>query len=256
MTALANGRELCASSPAAAIRVGQLEEVLTNRFREQYEVFQDKSLDEEVDSDDLNYLNRVFRGKAMAPRVFFSFHHEDVKSFRANVVRNHGVTKETGDAGFFDASIWEDSKKHSDAAVKRLINATLENTSVTCALIGTDTWNRRWVRYEILKSCDRGNLLLGVDINGVPDKYKRTFPQGRNPFQYLGFAVSSDGNTLTYYEHNGVDWAVYQDLPTKPPNFAMKYWGRGYKLADWVPVFDWATGDGYNSFPAWVDSAK
>jgi hypothetical protein len=41
----------------------------------------------------------------VARQVFFSFHYEDVKTFRANVVRNHDVTKESGEAGFFDASL-------------------------------------------------------------------------------------------------------------------------------------------------------
>jgi hypothetical protein len=35
-----------------------------------------------------------------APRVFFSFDYEDVETFRANVVRKHGLTKETGESGF------------------------------------------------------------------------------------------------------------------------------------------------------------
>src|SRR6266446_9625031 len=118
----------------------------------------------------------------MARRVFFSFHYDDVKTFRANVVRNHGIVKkDTEEVGFFDASIWEDAKRHGDAAVKRLINSNVENTSVTCALIGTETWQRRWVRYEILKSYDRGNKLLGVHINGVKDKYQQTYAQGRDP---------------------------------------------------------------------------
>jgi len=110
----------------------------------------------------------------MAKRVFFSFHYEDVKTFRANVVRNHAVTKQSGqDAGFFDASIWEDAKRHGDLSVKRLINSNLEGTSVTCALIGTDTWQRRWVKYEILKSYDRGNNLFGVHINSINIDFHR-----------------------------------------------------------------------------------
>ena len=44
----------------------------------------------------------------MAKRVFFSFHYQDVIDFRANVVRQHWVTKpDREDAGFFDASVWE-----------------------------------------------------------------------------------------------------------------------------------------------------
>ncbi|MBK7818307.1 MAG: TIR domain-containing protein [Sphingobacteriaceae bacterium] len=119
---------------------------------------------------------------------------------RVNVVRNHHITKDAGEAGFFDASIWEDAKKHGDDSIKRLINTNLNNTSVTCALIGTNTWSRRWVRYEILKSYDRGNTLFGVHIK-----------QWRN---------------------------------------------RGYNFSNWVPIYNWCTGDGYNNFATWVDSAK
>lgn len=194
----------------------------------------------------------------MAKRVFFSFHYEDVKTFRANVVRKHDLTKESRvDAGFFDASIWEDAKKSGELALKRLINTNLENTSITCALIGTETWRRRWVRYEILKSYDRGNKLLGVHINGVKDKNQQTFPIGRNVFDYLGFVINHDGTTQTYYEHDGNDWKVYTDLaPKKLYNMDKKFWNRGYKLSNWVNVYDWASGDGYNNFPTWLDNAK
>lgn len=54
--------------------------------------------------------------------VFFSFHYQDVIDFRANVVRNHSVTKDHN-GGFFDASIWESAKKTGDLALKRLINS-------------------------------------------------------------------------------------------------------------------------------------
>ena len=46
----------------------------------------------------------------MAKRVFFSFHYQDVIDFRANVVRQHKLTKDDS-AGYFDASIWEKAKK-------------------------------------------------------------------------------------------------------------------------------------------------
>ena len=58
----------------------------------------------------------------MAKRVYFAFHYQDVCDFRAaNVVRNHWMTKPHREAaGFFDASLWEDAKKHGDIAIKRL----------------------------------------------------------------------------------------------------------------------------------------
>ena len=36
----------------------------------------------------------------MARRCFFSFHYQDVIDFRANVVRNHNITKDDN-GGFF-----------------------------------------------------------------------------------------------------------------------------------------------------------
>ena len=83
----------------------------------------------------------------MAKRVFFSFHYDDVISFRANVVRNHWVTKDDREAsGFFDASIWEEAERHGAESIKALIEEGLENTSVTVPLIGTETSHRKWVR--------------------------------------------------------------------------------------------------------------
>src|SRR5512139_3197804 len=98
----------------------------------------------------------------MARRVYFGFHYQDVIDFRANVVRNHWLTKPDREAaGFFDASLWESAKKASPLAVKRLINGGLDRTTVTCVLIGSYTYSRPWVRYEILKSFKKGNNIIG-----------------------------------------------------------------------------------------------
>jgi MTH538 TIR-like domain (DUF1863) len=192
----------------------------------------------------------------MARRVFFSFHYDDVKTFRANVVRKHDMLKTREEAGFFDASIWEDAKRHGDASVKRLINNSLQNTSVTCVLIGTETWRRRWVRYEILKSYERGNKIFGVRINSVRDKDKKTLKAGRNPFSYLGFTISKSGFTRTFYEREGPEWEVYQDLPkTTGLEYAAKWCDRGYTLSKWVPISDWMADDGYENFADWVENA-
>ena len=149
----------------------------------------------------------------MAKRVFFCFHYEDVVSFRANVVRNHWVTKEDrDDAGFFDASLWEETKKSGRSALKQLVDIGLQNTSVTCVLIGSQTYIRPWVRYEILKSMKEGNRVFGVHINGIPDKNKKTKQSGPNPFDYLGIKYSKDGNYLTMYEWKNGSWLTYKEI--------------------------------------------
>jgi len=103
----------------------------------------------------------------MPRKVFFSFHYDDVT--RVNVVRNSDqITRRyTKAARFHDKSLWEKVKKQGPLAIKRMINGGLDGSSVTCVLIGSQTWQRPWVRYEIIKSIARGNGILGVRIHDV-----------------------------------------------------------------------------------------
>lgn len=192
----------------------------------------------------------------MAKRVFFSFHYEDVITFRVNVVRNHHLTKETGEAGFFDASIWEKAKSYGSLSLKRLINSGLENTTVSCVLIGSETWRRPWVRYEILKSYERGNSLIGIHINNIPDKYKYTYNQGNNPFDYLGYFIDQYGKRSSFQEHDGKNWQNFKELIPESRDFDRKFWSRGYILSRWVKCYDWVLDDGYNNFAKWVENAE
>jgi hypothetical protein len=115
----------------------------------------------------------------MARRTFFSFHYEN-DVWRAGVVRNSDVVKQEP-SEWIDASLWEDAKKKGDAAIIKLINYALVGTSVTAVLIGTDTATRRWVQYEIDKSIERGNGLLGIYIHKIKDRYGNTGYRGSNP---------------------------------------------------------------------------
>ena len=103
----------------------------------------------------------------MARRVFFSFKYKDVS--RAMVVRNSWVTQGKEAAGFVDAAEFEKIKKQGDAAIKRWIDSQLKGTSVTVVLVGAQTCSSRWVKYEIEKSIEMGNGLLGIDISKIKD---------------------------------------------------------------------------------------
>lgn len=130
----------------------------------------------------------------MARRVFFSFHYKDVIEFRANVVRKHWVAKpDREEAGYFDASIWEEAQKTNNLGLTRLINGALENTSATCVLVGSQTYARPWVRYEIVKSISRGNHVFAVHINKIKGKDQLTKSNGPNPFDFLSLRYSDDG---------------------------------------------------------------
>jgi len=157
----------------------------------------------------------------MARRVFFSFHYErDI--WRANVVRNSWVTQPDREAaGFWDASLWEEAKKQGDEAIRRMINRGIENTSVTAVLIGAETAGREWVQYEIKKSFERGNGLLGIHISSIKDRYGRPDLSGANPFD--GLCIENNGKRTL--------------------------------LSEIYSTYDWVQHDGYNGLARWVEQA-
>lgn len=194
----------------------------------------------------------------MAKRVFFSFHYQDVKEFRANVVRNHWMTKpDRRICGYYDASIWESAQKQGDTALKRLINAGLEQTSNTCVLIGSETYLRPWVRYELLKSYKRGNHIFAVHINSIKSKDKTTKALGPNPMEYVGVTFSQSGLTATLWEKTNGKWVEYDKidgsssyrLDTAIPE---KCRGKGFNFSNFYSAYDWVKDNGFDNFAKWV----
>jgi hypothetical protein len=106
----------------------------------------------------------------MARKVFFSFHYRR-DLWRANVVRNSASVEGISAAGFRDRSLWEQTVGEGEGAVKNLIDAALDGTTVTIVLIGAETANRRYLSYEIEKSIARGNGVFGIRINKIKDQY-------------------------------------------------------------------------------------
>ncbi len=96
----------------------------------------------------------------MARRVFFSFHYADIMN--ANIVRNSGQFKPTAETGFYDASLWEDAETKGPTAIQKLIDDGLNNTSVTCFLLGEQTYKRPWCKYELKKSIEDRKGILGI----------------------------------------------------------------------------------------------
>ena len=116
----------------------------------------------------------------MARRVFFSFHYQR-DLWRVNVVRNSAMIEGVSAAGFRDQSLWEETQRKGDGAVRRLIDDALQGTSVTVVLIGAETAGRPYVTYEIEKSIARGNGLLGVRVSNIKDQDGRTDSLGAIP---------------------------------------------------------------------------
>lgn len=103
--------------------------------------------------------------------VFYSFHYgNDV--MRAMVVRNQWVTKGGQKiSGIVDKAEFEEVKRKGDAAIKRWIDSQMVGTTVTVVLIGEETLEREYVQYEIRKSIERGNAILGIHISKIKDAH-------------------------------------------------------------------------------------
>ena len=102
-----------------------------------------------------------------------------------------------------DAAKWEKIKKQGDLAIKRWINKQLKSTSVTVVLIGAETASRKWVQYEIKKSIEIGNGLLGVYIHNLKDRNGYTDGEGDNPFD--SFYLSEIYPTYDWVYDNGYE---------------------------------------------------
>lgn len=148
----------------------------------------------------------------MARRVFFSFHYKR-DLWRVNVVRNSGLVEGISAAGFHDASLWEETMKKGDDAIKRLIDDGLVGTSVTVVLIGSETANRKYVSYEIEKSVELGNGILGIRINNLKDRDGRTDQPGAVPI-----ALTRVGSPVYTYEYGKLGQWVEEAYRRANPN--------------------------------------
>jgi hypothetical protein len=154
----------------------------------------------------------------MARKVFFSFHYDrDVR--RVVQIRNSWIVRSKGDAQpFYDKAEWETVKRKG---IEKWIDDQLEGTSVTVVLIGSETYNRPWVRHEIKRSYKLGKGILGVYIHNVKDPQLGTDLKGKNPLDY---------------------WNITRN-------------GSNVAFSSLYKTYDWVRDDGYNNLASWIEAA-
>lgn len=116
----------------------------------------------------------------MAKRqIFYSFHYDN-DVFRVQQIRNIGALEENKPVSVND---WETVKKGGETSIKKWIDENLKYKNCLVVLIGTETANRKWVKYEIEKAWNDGKAVLGIYIHNLKCPQNGICSQGTNPFE-------------------------------------------------------------------------
>lgn len=193
----------------------------------------------------------------MARRVFFSFHYSnDVQ--RSEVVKNSQFLKDKELAGFFNSSAMEEAKRKDADSLRRFLKKEMEGSSVVCVLVGEETANRRWVRFEILQGLMDARGIVGVRIHTIAGFDRKTTKAGPDPFDLLGVYRKDDYVYVVERSAVGEKWTYTTDfeqkvLPHWPytPNLPPQ---GTTALSQFFSVHQWAN-DGYNNIGTWVEKA-
>lgn len=139
--------------------------------------------------------------------VFYSFHFgNDV--MRVQQVRNIGAIEGNTPT---TPNEWEQLKRTGNKAVENWIEQNMKYKRCVIVLIGTDTWNRPWIKYEIEKAWKDGRALLGIHIHNLSCPRNGKSRKGKNPFDEFSF---KDGRKLSTmipcYDPSATN--AYQDI--------------------------------------------
>lgn len=110
--------------------------------------------------------------------VFYSYHFGN-DAWRAGQVRNTGAA--AGDEPL-SQSAWDELKQKGDDFVRRWINERLKFKSCTVVLVGTETYARPWINYEINRSWELKKGVVGVCVHNLRDKDGNQSKKGFSPF--------------------------------------------------------------------------
>jgi len=110
--------------------------------------------------------------------VFYSFHYDN-DVMRVQQIRNIGALDGNTPTS---PNEWERLKRSGDAAVKRWIDDNMKYKRCLVVLVGAETANRPWVRYEIEKAWNDGKAIIGIYIHNINCPRFGTCGKGQNPF--------------------------------------------------------------------------
>lgn len=125
-------------------------------------------------------------------QVFFSFEYKK-DNWRASTIRNIG--KVSKDSTFSDND-WEEVKYKSKENIEKWIKEQMKMRSCIIVLIGSTTYSRPWVKFEIEEAYRQKKGIVGIYINKLKDKNGNASSKGPNPFYYV---KNDKGERLSNY---------------------------------------------------------
>lgn len=150
----------------------------------------------------------------MAKRqVFHSFHYAN-DAMRVQQVRNIGMIEGNTPVSVND---WETVKRKGDKGIQEWIDNHMNNRSCVVVLVGSETSNRKWIKYEIKKAWNDGKGLLGIYIHNLKDPNTGTCKQGANPFDNFTVGDKKLSSLVKCYNPNPSD--AYNDIKDNISNW-------------------------------------
>ncbi|MDO1495482.1 TIR domain-containing protein [Pseudomonas putida] len=126
----------------------------------------------------------------MKRKVFYSFHFDN-DVMRVQQIRNMGVLEGVEPTS---PNVWEEIQR-TDQGVKDWIEDNLAGKSCLVVLIGSETADRKWVKYEIKRAWELGKTVVGVYIHRLNCPRNGYDTKGTNPFDQFTFKTN-DGKIV------------------------------------------------------------
>jgi MTH538 TIR-like domain (DUF1863) len=203
-------------------------------------------------------------------KVYFAFRFKDI--MRVNNVRHSGKIGQdeaTNPRDFYDRSMWDKSSSTQPETLKRLMREGVEHSSVVCVLNCTDTWESRWVKYEIARAVVDDKGLLNVDIAGLKHHLLLVSETaGVNPLSVMGIFQGYDGKFYIYEKRlvlksvlparHEWEWHPFNDYTssvTIPRYLRVPQPGYVMPLDQGTRRYDYVMNGGVATLGKWLDDA-
>ena len=140
-------------------------------------------------------------------QVFYSFHFDN-DVMRVQQIRNIGAIDDNKPVS---ANDWEEVKKKGKASIEKWIDDNMSYRSCVVVLVGEETAERPWVKYEIEKAWKDGKGLLGIYIHNIKCPRNGKSNKGNNPFDQFTFKNGSKlSSKVSCYNPDSTD--AYNDI--------------------------------------------